>query len=144
MDVCTGLSTLLNNQRDSTFCIWNLKFEIWSEIWILHIMFTQAALHACVFALKRFLCQMQCFDWLTRLWGFHLFHAWPKSDFTHTEDNNFQLCKIIFLEYRTHNALRVNMGLKGWSPWASHNTPEIQLIQYGRRKRSVKRSVLNI
>ena len=32
-------------------------------------MFTQTALGACVFVLKRFSCQMQCFDWLTRLRG---------------------------------------------------------------------------
>ena len=92
MDACTGLSTLLDSQRDSTFwtvsaCLQRSRFEY--EISKDHVMFTQAALHACVFALKRFLCQMQCFDCLTRLLGFHLFHAWPKSDSTHTEDNNF-------------------------------------------------------
>ena len=27
-------------------------------------MFTQTALRACFFVLKRFFCQMQCFDWL--------------------------------------------------------------------------------
>ena len=30
-------------------------------------MFTQTSLHACVFVLKRFFCQMQCFDWLPLL-----------------------------------------------------------------------------
>ena len=56
-------------------------------------------------------CQMQCFDWLTHLWGVHFFHAWPKHASTHTEDSNFQLPEIIFLDYRVRNAFRVNMGL---------------------------------
>ena len=56
-------------------------------------------------------CQMQCFDWLTHLWGVHFFHAWPKRASTHTEDSYFQLPKIIFLDYRVRYAFRVNMGL---------------------------------
>ena len=59
-------------------------------------------------------CQMECFDWLTHLqvYGvFTFFHAWPKRDSTHTGDSNFQLPKIIFLDYRVRNAFRVNTGL---------------------------------
>ena len=39
------------------------------------------------------------------------FHAWPKRDYTHTEDSNFQIPEIIFLDYRVHNEFRVNTGL---------------------------------
>ena len=41
----------------------------------------------------------------------HFFHTWPKCDSTHTEDGNFQLNEIIFLEYRVRKASWVNMGL---------------------------------
>ena len=41
----------------------------------------------------------------------HFFHTWPKCDSTHTEDGNFQLNEIVFLEYRVRKASWVNMGL---------------------------------
>ena len=43
--------------------------------------------------------------------SFRLFPAWPKRDSTHTEDDNFQLYEIIFLEYKVCKAAWVNMGL---------------------------------
>ena len=46
--------------------------------------------------------------WLGR--RFRFFHGWPKRDSTHTEDGNFQLREIIFLEYRASKAAWVNMG----------------------------------
>ena len=69
-------------------------------------MFTQTALHACVFVLNRFFCQIQCFDWAEC----SLFHAWPKCDSTRTEDGDFQLHEIIFLEYRARKAAWVEHG----------------------------------
>ena len=66
--------------------------------------------HLCC-CFETFFCQMQCFDWLTHLWGVHFFHAWPKCDSTHTEHSNFQLPEIMLLEYRVCNAFWVNMGL---------------------------------
>ena len=40
-----------------------------------------------------------------------LFHTWPKRDSTHTEDSNFQLNEIIFLENRAFHTARVNISL---------------------------------
>ena len=68
-------------------------------------MFTLAALGACVFVLIRF-CQIQCLIREIRIFHTHGL----KHDSTHTEDGNFQLNQIIFLEYMARKAAWVNRG----------------------------------
>ena len=78
-------------------------------LWRLRPMFTQAALRASVFVLKRFFFVK--FSVLIRQSvRFFFTDAWPKRDSTHTVDSNFQRSEIIFLEYRARKAAWVNMG----------------------------------
>ena len=71
-------------------------------------MFTQAALRAFFFLFWNAIFVKSSVFWLGR--RFRFFHAWPKRYSTHTEDGNFQLREIIFLEYRASKAAWVNMG----------------------------------
>ena len=74
-------------------------------------MFTQVALRACVFVLKCFF--FQSFVKFSVLIGesVRFFHACPKRDSTHTEDGDFQLRELIFLEYRACRATWAKMAL---------------------------------
>ena len=64
-------------------------------------MFTQAAFRTCVFFFQTLLLSNSVFL-SGRVFAF---------DSTHTEDGNFQLREIIFLEYRAHKAVWLFMSL---------------------------------